>query len=56
MGDLLKPDNADKLVVVLLCPVVPGKVMSTDLTDDRTAKTVPAGEIKIFGRLYEVSA
>ncbi len=45
--DLLKPENKDKLVAVLTYHVVSGKVMSTDLTDDMTAKTVQGGEIKI---------
>ena len=38
--DLLKPENKDKLVAVLTYHVVPGKVMSTDLTEGMTAATV----------------
>ncbi len=45
--DLLKPENKDQLVAVLTYHVVPGKVMSTDLTDDMTAATVQGGEITI---------
>ena len=45
--DLLKPENKDKLVAILTYHVVPGKVMSTDLKDNTTAKTVQGGEIKI---------
>lgn len=45
--DLLKPENKDQLVAVLTYHVVPGKVMSTDLTDDMTAATVQGGEIMI---------
>ncbi len=42
--DLLKPENKDKLVAILTYHVVPGKVMSTDLKDNTTAKTVQGGE------------
>ena len=45
--DLLKPENKDKLVAVLTFHVVPGKVMSTDLTDGMMAKTVQGGEVTI---------
>ena len=38
--DLLKPENKDKLVAILTYHVVPGKVMSTDLTEGMMAKTV----------------
>ena len=34
--DLLKPENKDKLTAVLTYHVVPGKVMSTDLTEGMT--------------------
>ncbi|MFZ2102049.1 MAG: fasciclin domain-containing protein [Oricola sp.] len=47
VDDLLKPENKDKLVAILTYHVVPGKVMSTDLSDDMMAKTVQGGEIKI---------
>jgi len=45
--DLLKPENKDKLVSILTYHVVPGKVMSTDLSDDMMAATVEGAEIKV---------
>ena len=45
--DLLKPENKDKLVAVLTYHVVPGKVMSTDLTEGMKAKTVQGAEVTI---------
>jgi uncharacterized surface protein with fasciclin (FAS1) repeats len=45
--DLLKPENKDQLVAVLTYHVVPGKVMSTDLSDGMTAATVQGGEVTI---------
>ena len=44
---LLKPENKDQLVAILTYHVVPGKVMSSDLSDDMTATTVQGGEITI---------
>ena len=44
---LLKPENKDQLVAVLTYHVVPGKVMSGDLSDDMTAATVQGGDITI---------
>ncbi|WP_300032468.1 fasciclin domain-containing protein [uncultured Roseobacter sp.] len=44
---LLKPENKDQLIAILTYHVVPGKVMSTDLTDDMTAATVQGSEITI---------
>lgn len=44
---LLKPENKDQLIAVLTYHVVPGKVMSTDLSDDMAAKTVQGSEIMI---------
>ncbi|GGH32229.1 Uncaracterized surface protein containing fasciclin (FAS1) repeats [Cribrihabitans marinus] len=44
---LLKPENKDQLVAILTYHVVPGKVMSGDLSDDMTAATVQGGEITI---------
>ncbi|QJF50011.1 fasciclin domain-containing protein [Roseobacter ponti] len=44
---LLKPENKDQLVSILTYHVVPGKVMSTDLSDDMTATTVQGGDITI---------
>lgn len=45
--DLLKPENKDQLVAVLTYHVVPGKVMSTDLSDDMMAATVQGSEVTI---------
>ncbi len=47
VDDLLKPENKDKLTAILTYHVVPGKVMSTDLTDDMMAKTVEGAEITV---------
>lgn len=44
---LLLPENKDQLVAILTYHVVPGKVMSTDLTDSMTAATVQGGMITI---------
>ncbi len=44
---LLKPENKDQLVAVLTYHVVPGKVMSGDLSDDMKAATVQGGEVTI---------
>ncbi|MEM1074379.1 MAG: fasciclin domain-containing protein [Pseudomonadota bacterium] len=44
---LLKPENKDQLVAILTYHVVPGKVMSTDLSDDMTATTVQGSDITI---------
>ena len=45
--DLLKPENKDQLTAVLTYHVVPGKVMSGDLSDGMMAKTVQGGEVTI---------
>jgi uncharacterized surface protein with fasciclin (FAS1) repeats len=45
--DLLKPENKDKLVAILTYHVLPGKVMSTDLTEGLKAKTVNGAEVTI---------
>jgi uncharacterized surface protein with fasciclin (FAS1) repeats len=45
--DLLKPENKDKLTAILTYHVVPGKVMSTDLTEGMKAATVQGGEVTI---------
>ncbi len=45
--DLLKPENKEKLTKILTYHVVPGKVMSTDLTDGMTAETVEGSEVTI---------
>lgn len=46
--DLLKPENKDKLVAVLTYHVVPGKVMSGDLTNGMMAATVGGAEVTIM--------
>lgn len=45
--DLLKPENKDKLVAILTYHVVPGKVMSSDLTEGMMAKTVNGADVTI---------
>ena len=44
VDDLLKPENKAKLVKILTYHVVPGKVMSSDLSDGMMAKTVEGSE------------
>ena len=44
---LLLPENKDQLVAILTYHVVPGKVMSTDLTDDMEATTVQGEAVTI---------
>ena len=44
---LLLPENRDQLVSILTYHVVPGAVMSTDLSDGMTAATVQGSEITI---------
>jgi uncharacterized surface protein with fasciclin (FAS1) repeats len=46
--DLLKPENKDKLTAILTYHVVPGKVMSTDLSNGMKAATVQGAEITIM--------
>ncbi len=46
--DLLKPENKDKLTAVLTYHVVPGKVMSGDLTNNMMATTVQGGDVTIM--------
>ncbi len=45
--DLLKPENKEKLTKILTYHVVPGKVMSTDLTNGMKAATVEGAEVTI---------
>ncbi|MDO9527012.1 MAG: fasciclin domain-containing protein, partial [Gemmobacter sp.] len=45
--DLLKPENKDKLTAVLTYHVIPGKVMSTDLSEGLKAATVNGAEVTI---------
>ena len=44
---LLKPENKDQLTAILTYHVVPGKVMSTDLSDDMEATTVQGEAVTI---------
>lgn len=44
---LLMPENKEQLVSILTYHVVPGKVMSSDLSNGMTAATVQGGEITI---------
>jgi uncharacterized surface protein with fasciclin (FAS1) repeats len=45
--NLLLPENKDQLVAILTYHVVPGKVMSTDLTEGMTAATVQGANVTI---------
>jgi len=45
--DLLKPENKDQLAAVLTYHVVPGKVMSTDLSEGLMATTVQGQDVTI---------
>lgn len=45
--DLLKPENKDKLTAILTYHVVPGKVMSGDLSEGQKAATVQGSEVTI---------
>ncbi len=47
VDDLLKPENKEKLTAILTYHVVPGKVMSGDLSDDMMAATVQGEDITI---------
>lgn len=44
---LLKPENKDQLVSILTYHVIPGKVMSGDLSEGLMAKTVQGSEVMI---------
>jgi len=44
---LLLPENKDQLVAILTYHVVPGKVMSTDLSDGMMAATVEGSDVTI---------
>jgi uncharacterized surface protein with fasciclin (FAS1) repeats len=46
--DLLKPENKDQLTQILTYHVVPGKVMSTDLTNGMEAGTVEGSDVTIM--------
>ena len=45
--ELLMPENKDRLTAILTYHVVPGKVMSGDLTDDMEAETVEGSTVTI---------
>ena len=45
--ELLKPENKEKLAAILTYHVVPGKVMSTDLSDNMKAATAQGSEVTI---------
>ena len=45
--ELLKPENKDQLTAILTYHVVPGKVMSTDLSEGLKAATVNGKEVTI---------
>src|SRR6056297_2634675 len=47
VASLLEPANKDKLTAILTYHVVPGKVMSGDLSDGMMAATVQGGEVTI---------
>lgn len=46
--ELLKPENKAKLVSILTYHVVPGKVLSTDLSNNMMATTVQGSDIAIM--------
>lgn len=46
--DLLLPENKEQLAAVLTYHVVPGKVMSTDLTNGMTAASVQGSDVTIM--------
>jgi len=45
--DLLKPENQEKLQSLLLYHVVPGKIMSTDLSGSATVETLQGGTVEV---------
>jgi uncharacterized surface protein with fasciclin (FAS1) repeats len=52
--NLLKPENKDQLIAVLTYHVVPGKVMSGDLSDNMNATTVQGTDVNIRVNNYGV--
>lgn len=48
VANLLLPENKDQLIAILTYHVVAGKVMSGDLTNGMTAKTVQGGDVTIM--------
>ena len=47
LDSLLKPENKDQLTAILLYHVVPGKVMSADLSGTVNAETLQGSKVKI---------
>jgi uncharacterized surface protein with fasciclin (FAS1) repeats len=47
VDSLLLPENKDQLTAILTYHVIPGKVMSSDLTDDMEAETVQGSAVTI---------
>ena len=48
VDDLLKPENKDKLAAILTYHVVPGKVMSGDLSNNMMATTAQGSDLTIM--------
>lgn len=48
VASLLKPENKDKLIAVLTYHVIPGKVLSTDLSGEMSVATVQGEEVEII--------
>ena len=46
--DLLKPENKDQLTAILSYHVIPGKVMSGDLSNNMNAATVEGSDVTIM--------
>ena len=55
LESLLLEENRDQLIQILTYHVVPGKVMSTDLSDGMTAATVEGSEVTVSINNYGVS-
>ncbi|MCL5051099.1 MAG: fasciclin domain-containing protein [Firmicutes bacterium] len=51
---LLQPENRDQLIAVLTYHVVPGKVMSADISGDINAETVQGSNLAISAGRYGV--
>ncbi len=47
LENLLKPENKDQLIAILTYHVVPGEVMSSDLSDGMSAATVNGADVTI---------
>lgn len=55
LESLLMEENRDQLIQILTYHVVPGKVMSSDLSDGMTAATVEGSDVSISVSDYGVS-